>query len=232
MSEQQDTSNDLAPAESTVSAWQSQQVYLMAMACLILGVAVGYFLRGSQSPTQVATAAPAAQQAHGMPGTAEDQPPSLDKMKQMADKAAAPVLEKIKNNPKDFAALNDAGKVYRATHQFKEAAAYYGKALQIDPKNAAARTDLASCLYYTGDIDGAIAQLDTALSYDPKFKGALLNIGIIKWKGKNDVAGAVASWEQLLKTNPDPKQKEMVQHLIVDAKKRASEATTRPVPKG
>jgi cytochrome c-type biogenesis protein CcmH/NrfG len=230
MSEQPETSNNLASAESTTSSWRGQQVYLMAMACLILGVVVGYFLRGSQSPTQVATVAPPVQQAHGMPSSTEVQPPTLEKMKQMADKAAAPVLEKIKNNPKDFAALNDAGKVYRATHQFKEAAAYYEKALEIDPKNAATRTDLASCLYYTGDVDGALAQLDKALSYDPKFFGALLNVGIIKLQAKNDAAGAIGSWEKILKTDADPKQKSLVKKLIADTK-RKSEKVTADEPK-
>jgi cytochrome c-type biogenesis protein CcmH/NrfG len=225
MNDQPETTNELAATESTASDWRGQQVYLMAVACLILGVAVGYFLRGSQSPTQAKTVAPTVQQAHGVPEATADQPPSLEKMKQMADKAAAPVLEKIKSNPKDFAALNDAGKVYRATHQFKEAAAYYEKALQIDPKNAATRTDLASCLYYTGDVDGAIAQLDKALSYDPKFFGALLNVGIIKLQAKNDAAGAISSWEKILKTDADPKQKELVKKLIADTKRKSTKVT-------
>jgi hypothetical protein len=87
-----------------------------------------------------------------MPGVMGDEPPSLDQMKRMDDQVAAPVLERIKNNPKDFESLNEVGKVYRATHQFKEAAVYCEKALQIDPKSAAVRTDLASCLDYTGDV--------------------------------------------------------------------------------
>ena len=230
MSEQQETTSQV-PMQSTATGWRGQQVYLMAIACLLLGVAVGYFLRGSQSPTPTTTPKAAVQQApHGMPG-ADNQPPTLDQMKQMADKAAAPVLEKIKNNPKDFAALNEAGKVYRATHQFKEAAAYYEKALQLDPTSVAARTDLASCLYYTGDVDGAIAQLDKALSYDPKFFGALLNLGIIKLQAKNDVPGAVSSWEKILKTDADGKQKEFVKKLIADAK-RKGDKTAPGEPKG
>src|SRR4051794_6312473 len=115
MSEQPDTTNGVNPNDSTATGWRGQQVYLMAIACLILGVAVGYFVRGSQSPVVAATTTPATavQQAHGMPGGPAQAPPTLDQMKQMADKAAAPVLEKIKTNPKDFNALNDAGKVYR-----------------------------------------------------------------------------------------------------------------------
>ena len=221
MTETPQTKNEIAPTESTTSGWKGQQVYLMAIACLILGVAVGYFLRGSQSLTQTATAAAAVQQqAQATSGGAADQAHSFDQMKQMADKAAAPVLEKIKNNPKDFESLNEAGKVYRATHQFKEAATYYEKALQIDPKNAATRTDLASCMYYTGDVDGALAQLDQALSYDPKFFGALLNVGVIRLQAKNDVAGAISSWEKILKTDADAKHKDFVKKLIANTRQK------------
>ena len=45
-----------------------------------------------------------------------------------------------------------------------------------------------------------------------------MNIGIIKWKGKNDIAGAVAAWEKVLQYHPDFPQKELVQHMITEAK--------------
>ncbi len=198
------------------NTWKATHVYAMALVCLGLGVVVGYLVRGSQSTP----AGPAANGTVYQPeATATNsQPPTLEKMKQMADKSAAPLLDKLKTNPNDFQALNDAGKVYRATHQFKEAASYYERALQVDPTNAATRTDLASCLYYTGDVDGALAQLDKALSYNPKFFGALLNVGIIKLQGKNDTAGAIKSWQKILKTDSDAQHKAVARKLIANAK--------------
>ena len=80
------------------------------------------------------------------------------------------------------------------------------------------RADYASCLYFTGDVDGALAQLNKSLTYDPQHAGTLMNIGIIKWKGKNDANGAIESWEKVLKYHPDFPQKEMVQHMITEAK--------------
>ena len=73
--------------------------------------------------------------------------PTLEEMKQMADKQAAPLLEKLKSDPNNSAVLMQVGAIYFTTHQFKEAAAYYGKAVQIDPKNVAFRVKLASSLY-------------------------------------------------------------------------------------
>ena len=228
MTEKETSNPEITPSEPS-AAWQAKSVYLMAMVCLVVGVAIGYLLRGSQSPTQPQAQSQATNQQQANPHAAMgNQQPTLEQMKQMADKAAAPALEKIKSNPSDFNALNEAGKVYRATHQFKLAASYYEKALQINPASAPVRTDLATCLYYTGDVDGAITQLNKALTYDPKFFGALLNLGVIKIQAKNDIDGAVSSWEKILKTNATPEQKQAVKELIARAKQKEKATTAEP----
>ncbi len=198
------------------STWRPMQAYVMAVICLLVGLPVGYFLRGSSSAATPATtvAANAPQPASGM---ATGQMPSLEQMKQMADKRAQPLLDKLKTNPDNAELLIGIGDIYKSTHQFKEAASYYEKSLQVDPKNVPVRTDMASCLYYSGDVDGAIAQLQKSLSYDPKHAGTLLNLGVITWKGKGDVDTAVAYWEKLLKLYPNYEQKDTVKHLIAVA---------------
>jgi cytochrome c-type biogenesis protein CcmH/NrfG len=139
-------------------------------------------------------------------------------MKQMADKKAAPLLEKLKGDPNNSDLLIQVGNIYKSTHQFKDAAGYYDKALQVDPKNVAIRTEMASCLYYNGDVDGAISQLQQSLHYDPKDANSLFNLGMIKWRGKQDDKGALAAWQQLLKSNPQlsADRKAAVQKLIAD----------------
>jgi len=199
------------------SKWKAGQVYAMAGICLTVGLALGYLFRGSASgPTR------AAQSAQMSPAPAGSQPqmPSLDDMKHMADKKAEPLLARLKTDPNNSTLLNQIGTLYKATHQFKEAAAYYQRAVAADPKNVAARTDLASCLFYEGDADGALNQLQQSLSYDPKDANSLFNLGMIKLQGKNDPNGAVTAWQQLLKLNPalaDDK-KAAVQKLIAEAK--------------
>ena len=203
--------------------WKPAHAYAMAVVCLAVGLALGYLFRGSESPyapalPSIGTATAAATARTGMGGM-----PTLEQMKQMADKKAEPFLEKLKADPDNPALLNQVGTLYKATHQFKAAAAYYERALQADPKNVAVRADLASCLYYEGDIDGAISQLQQALKYDPKDANSLFNLGMIKWHGKKDAGGAVAAWQQLLKSNPklaDDKKVE-VQKLIAQAKRHS-----------
>jgi cytochrome c-type biogenesis protein CcmH/NrfG len=208
--------------QTTGSAWRANHVYAMAVVSLVVGLAIGYLFRGSQSPAVPAPAAAISQesaQPAAPPGHMGGQMPSLDQMKQMADTKAAPLLEKLKSDPNNSDLLFQVGNLYKATHQFKDAASYYDKALQVAPKNVAIRTELASCLYYNGDVDGAISQLQQSLHYDPKDANSLFNLGMIKWKGKQDSKGAVEAWQRLLKTNPQlsADRKATVQKLMADA---------------
>jgi len=216
------------------TTWKPSQTYAMAAVCLVIGVIVGYLLRGSAAPAPPPAAMTTAAQPAGAPHAGMDQQrmPSLEEMKKMANKQAEPLLTKLKTDPNNVDLLNKTALTYKVSHQFKDAIAYFQKALDIDPKNVAIRTDMASCMYYTGDVDGALAQLDKSLTYDPKHPGTLMNIGIIKWQGKNDVNGAVAAWEKLLKLNPDFPQKEAIEHMITQAKQQRNTAQSSNQPKG
>ena len=200
------------------SAWQAKQVYVMAAISLVVGLAIGYLFRGSQSPALPAPPVAAASQPSSAPGGMGGQMPSLDQMKQMADNKAGLLLEKLKSDPNNADLLTKVGDLYVATHQFKDASGYYDKALHVDPKNVPVRTQLASCLYYQGDVDGAITQLQQALQYDPKDANSLFNLGMIKLQGKKDSKGALAAWQLLLKSNPQlsADRKAAVQKLIAD----------------
>ncbi|MGB9232883.1 MAG: tetratricopeptide repeat protein [Terriglobales bacterium] len=212
------------------SEWQASQVYALAVVCLLIGLAVGYLFRGSRSPapsasTTQSTAAPGAPTGMGGHGGMGNQPVTLDQMKHMADKQAEPLLAKLKDDPKNADLLIQIGQVYFSTHQFKEAADYFAKSLEVKPKNIPIRTLMASCLYYNGDVDGALQQLGQATTDDPKDANSLFNLGMIRWQGKKDAKGALAAWGQLLRNNPqlEPNKKAQVEKLMADV--RQSSAT-------
>jgi cytochrome c-type biogenesis protein CcmH/NrfG len=211
--------NEPTTQPSAGSAWPTKQVYAMAVVCLVVGLAIGYLFRGSQSPAVPAQLAANAQPAAPAGGMGRHIP-SLVEMKQMADKKAAPLLERLKSDPNNDGLLIQVGNIYKSTHQFKDAIVYYNKALQVDPKNVAIRTEMASCLYYSGDVDEAISQLQQSLHYDPKDANSLFNLGMMKWRGKQDSKGALAAWQELLRSNPQlsADRKTTVQKLIADAK--------------
>lgn len=144
--------------------------------------------------------------------------PTLDQMKQMADKKAEPLLEQLKKDPKNQGLLVRVAYFYKSAHQFKEAAGYFGQSLQLDPKNVAVRTEKASCLYYDGDVEGALAELQQSLKINPKDANSLFNLGMIRLNGKQDRAGAIAAWQELLKTNPGLDKKSIVEQMIAEAR--------------
>jgi len=132
------------------------------------------------------------------------------------------LLAKLKSDPKNKDLLIEIASFYKSAHQFKDAAGYLDRALQIDPKNVAIRTEMASCLYFDGNVDGALSALEESLHQKPTDANTLFNLGLIRWKGKNDAAGAIAAWKELLKTNPKLDKKPIVEHMIAEAQGKSS----------
>ena len=202
----------------TTDQWTSVQAYTLAVICLLVGIAGGWLIRGSQSPagnTPVESAAAAS-------SSTGQQMPSPAQLKQMADTQAAPLLEKLKAEPANPQLLADIGNVYYDTQQYATAIDYYSRALKVAPENTSVRTDLGTAQWYLGNADDAIVQFNEALKYEPAKANALFNLGIVKWQGKMDVEGAVAAWRKLLATNPNYEAKDKVEQLIAQAQKHAN----------
>jgi cytochrome c-type biogenesis protein CcmH/NrfG len=211
--------NEAVTASTAPPTLGTGPVLTMALICLATGLGIGYLMRGSQQAVLPATGT-----THPITQTAAANAKpmghrvTLEQMKQLADKQAAPLLEKLKSNPNDSTLLMQVGAIYHTTHRFKEAADYYSRALDTDPRDVAIRTKLASSLYRNGDIEGSITQLNRALTYDPKNANALFDLGMIKLQGKGDPKGALAAWQRLLKMNPQlsPDRKATVLKLMAD----------------
>jgi cytochrome c-type biogenesis protein CcmH/NrfG len=207
------------PNNNTSSTvWTGVQAYTLAVVCLLLGMAGGWLIRGSQSPAAVETASASAP----MPGAgSQNAQPTPEQMKQMADTQAAPLIEKLKSDPTNFDLLTNVGNFYYDAQQYSTAVDYYGRALKTKPADASVRTDMATAYWYMGNPDAAIAEFNKALTYEPNKPNTLFNLGLVKWQGKMDIAGAVASWEKLLATNPNYEGKEKVEQMIAEAKKHS-----------
>jgi cytochrome c-type biogenesis protein CcmH/NrfG len=215
--------NEPTTASTGSARLPAAKVYGIAAICLAAGLAIGYMTGGSPSATSPRTIVATAQAPHAAQGAINsghppNHVPSLDEMKQAADKQAALLLEKLKADPNNTTLLVQAGDVYYRSHQFKDATAYYDRAVKADPRNVSLRTKVASSLYRSGDVDAAIAQLNQALRYDPKDANSLFNLGTIRLQGKGDGRGALAAWQQLLRSNPQlsPDRKAAVQKLMAD----------------
>jgi cytochrome c-type biogenesis protein CcmH/NrfG len=207
------------PSTSNKTGLPAQQVYGLTAICLCVGLVIGYFLLGTVGGSKASRNSSVGNNSPAPASMAGGHPKlTLEQMKQMADVQASTLIEKSKGDPKNVGLFLQIAGIYQASHQFKEAAGYLEQALKIDPKNVTAHTDLASCLYYSGDVDGALKQLNEALKYNPKDANSLFNLGMIKYRGRNDAAGAIAAWQQLLKMNPNLDRKPIVEGMIAEAK--------------
>ena len=219
--------SDIKKTSSTEN-WTSVQAYVLAVVCLLVGVAVGWLFRGSQSPAgdvpiQTASAAAPA----GM-GAGTNMQPTPEQMKKMADTTAAPQLEKLRSDPNNPDLLAGIGNVYYDVQIYPTAIDYYQRALKVRPEDVPLRTDLGTADWYSGNTDAAIEEFNKALSYDPNNANTLFNLGIVKWQGKMDIDGAVAAWQKLLEKNPTYEGKDRVEQLIAQAKKHAGANSGTP----
>jgi cytochrome c-type biogenesis protein CcmH/NrfG len=204
---------------TSTDPWTGVQAYTLAVVCLLIGIAGGWFIRGPKSPATAATAESSSSAA--VAGMGGQQMPRPDQMKKMADTQAAPLLDKLRSDPNNAELLANIGNVYYDTQQYPTAIDYYQRALKVTPENTSVRTDLGTALWYMGDADGAIHEFNRALQSEPNKSNALFNLGIVKWQGKMDVDGAVSAWQKLLDTNPNYEGRDKVQQLMAQAKKHS-----------
>lgn len=204
---------------TSIEQWTSVQAYVLAVICMLVGIAGGWFIRGSQIPAAAATTTASAS-APAMGGTdAGNQAPTPAQLQKMADTQAGPLIEQLKADPTNAALLEKIGNVYYDAQQFPTAIDYYQRALQGEPANTGVRTDMATAYWYTGNADTAIAELQKSLAYEPNKANTLFNLGVVEWQGKMDIDKAMAAWQKLLATNPNYEGKDKVLELMAQAKK-------------
>jgi len=169
-----------------------------AIAFGVAGIAFGLIAGWIIGTQQAVVRTPAAPIAAAAPaGDAEPRAAILDETKVNALKAVA---EREAANPTPRVELAN---LYFDAQKFDDAIKWYEAALKLNPNDVNVSTDLGVSYYYTNDPEKALAQLDRSLKIDPKHAKTLLNIGIVKAFGKQDLEGASKAWEQVIQLAPD-----------------------------
>lgn len=166
-----------------------------ALSGIVFGLLVGWMIGTQQAPAPVAPVAPVAQTA-----AADAAPPPLDQAR------ATELEQRATADPSDAAVRIELANLYFDAERFAQAAPWYEAALAIDPGNAGASTDLGVVYFYQGEFDRALAMLDRALAIEPDHIKALLNQGIVRVRGKQDLVGAVEAWEKVVELAPDSEE--------------------------
>lgn len=199
--------------------WSSTQSYVLAVITLLLGVAVGYLVRGS------ATAETAGQNPSSSGVASSFANSNFGQQPDLTARAVAPLLQELNTRPNDPDLLVSIANTYYDAKDYPHAIDYYRKALKLTPQNVNVRTDMATAMWYSGDADGAIQQYEQSLTFQPTHPQTLFNMGIVRWQGKKDGKAAVQVWEKLLASNPGYPDRPKVQQLIDEVKSEAGKGS-------
>ena len=171
---------------------------VFGIAGTLFGLIIGWVLGSQQAgrsgrvAAPVAQAAPASQQPPASP-----QPVALDQERVKALEAAAA------QNAKDSQPRVQLGNMFFDAEQYSQAINWYEQAIKINPNDANVSTDLGVAYYYTNQPDRALAQFEHSLRVDSKHIKTLLNVGIVRAFGKQDLPGAAKAWQQVVDLSPN-----------------------------
>jgi tetratricopeptide (TPR) repeat protein len=171
----------------------SRDSVIFGLAGVFFGILVGWIIGSQQNAApRVATPAPERAATSGQSTAAP-----LDESR------AATLAQTAQGNPQDAAVRLELGNLYFDSERFADAARWYEQAIAIEPRNVSASTDLGISYYYMNQPDRALQQFDRSLAIDPRHTKTLLNVGIVRAFGKDDLEGAAEAWQRVVEYAPD-----------------------------
>ena len=106
-------------------------------------------------------------------------------------------------NPDNFDNWVRLGHLYFDSNQHEKAIGAYTKSLELHSGNANLYTDLGVMYRRTKQPEKAIESFNTAIKMDPSHQPSRFNKGIVLFYDLKDSAGAIQTWEELLKIAPE-----------------------------
>lgn len=163
----------------------------------LFGLIIGWVLGSQQTARTVRQAAPVAQAAPAQTQQSAPQPVPVDEARVKALETVAA------QNVKDPQPRVQLGNMYFDAERFPDAIKWYEQAIALNPKDANVSTDLGVAYYYTNQPDRALRQFDHSLAVDSRHIKTLLNVGIVRAFGKQDLQGAAQAWQRVVEIDPN-----------------------------
>jgi len=179
---------------------------IFGVAGVFFGVLVGWII-GSQQGRAVRQAPPAPQAAE-RPAENQQTAAPID------EKRAAALKQTADSEPGNARVRIELGNIYFDAERFADAARWYEEAIKLEPRNVSASTDLGISYYYMSQPDRALAQFERSLAIDPRHAKTLLNVGIVRASAKEDLAGAVKAWQQVIEIAPDSSEGKVAKQAL------------------
>ena len=167
---------------------------IFGIAGVFFGLLAGWIVGSQQGSAQRTAAAPVA-----APTATSGQSSATP----LDESRVATLAKDAESKPRDVAVRLELGNLYFDAERFEDAARWYEQALGIEPRNVNASTDLGISYYYMNQPDKALQQFDRSLALDSRHTKTLLNVGIVRAFGKDDLAGAAQAWQRVVEFAPD-----------------------------
>ena len=168
------------------------------IAGILFGLIAGWIIGSQQGVARPPAAAPAvASAAQGGACTGTGRAAVLDETQVNALKSVAA------REPANAAPRAQLANLYFDAERYDDAITWYSEAITLAPDDVNVSTDLGVCYYYVNQPDKALAQFATSLKLDPKHAKTLLNVGIVKAFGKQDLDGAAQAWQAVIALAPN-----------------------------
>jgi cytochrome c-type biogenesis protein CcmH/NrfG len=192
---------------------------------VVFGLIVGWILGTQQAPGHAASvaAAPASQAAPAAAGPVT--------ARAAVDEAQVSALKGVaEKDPANVQSRVQLGNLYFDAERYQDAIKWYEDAYKLSPKDVSLSTDLGVCYYYTDQADRAVRQLEESLRIDSKHTKTLLNLGIVKAFGKQDLAGATAAWQQVIAIDAGSPEGQAAQRALSNLQAAHPGGTATPPP--
>jgi tetratricopeptide (TPR) repeat protein len=173
-------------------------IYAIAGVCF--GLITGWIIGSQQAAISSRASAPVAQ---SVPQSAPAESTSNTSVRAILDETKVQALRTVaERDPRNAVARLQLGNLYYDAGRYPDAIKWYGESLAVNPKDVDVSTDLGISYYYNNQPDLAIRQLERSLEIDPKHTKSLLNLGVVRAFGKQDLKGAAEAWKRLVEVAP------------------------------
>jgi len=195
------------------------------VAGVLFGLIAGWIIGIQQAVLRQPTAAPTQAAAQAADASAAAPAAILDEAKVNAFKSVAD------REPSSAAPRVQLANLYFDAERYDDAIKWYSEALRLAPNDVNVSTDLGVCYYYTNQPDKALEQFSRSLKLDPKHAKTILNVGVVKAFGKQDLDGAMQAWQQVIQLAPDSAEGAAAKRAL-DSMRSAHPSTGSPQTPG
>jgi len=174
----------MAKSSAKQQAGKKNNALVYGIVILMAGALIGIAFSTAFHSTKWQSGAPAQSQSNDM----------LAQIKVYSDRVAL--------NPQDVNAWITLGNLYFDTNQPAKSIEAYSRSLELSPGNPNVLTDMGVMHRSLGEFQKALDAFAKAIAADPRHETARMNTGIVLLYDLGDREGAIAAWQDLVRTNP------------------------------